>query len=143
LIAVSTDQVVASLGRLFDCLESRDLDGAMTEVRSISDPGLTFTSIVGSAVEGRTYDGFDGIRAWFADLTGAFDVDYSDREFRRGGRTITFLSNLTLTGRGSGVEVTQPVATVFELDDRGLIARGETLSSQDEVERRVREIDDR
>ena len=121
--------LVKPLGRIFDALDRGDVDAVLVVVEEICHPEVELTSGIGSAVEGRTYTGFDGLREWFGDLVGAFELSYNDREFREMNEdAVLFLSRLELRGRGSGASVIQELGTLFE-SKNGLVFRAVTYRS--------------
>jgi hypothetical protein len=127
---MSPDEVIASLNAFFDCLEADDLDRAFETLDPVVHSDATFTSAIGSEVEGRTFVGKDGARAWFADLLETMSVTYGDRRFRTlDDRVILLLARNTLIGRASGVEVIHDIGVIWELD-HGLIRSGRSYASQ-------------
>ena len=69
-------------------------------------------------VQGMTYHGPDGVRQWLRDIRANFDrfeTRFSD--VRDLGDRVLALGVLHLRGKGSGVEMEQPVGNVWELRD--------------------------
>jgi hypothetical protein len=130
---MSPDEVIGVLNDFFDCLEADDLDRAFETLGPVVHSDSTFTSAIGSEVEGRTFVGKDGARAWFADLLETMSVTYGDRRFRTlDDRVILLLARNTLVGRASGVEVIHDIGVIWELED-GLIRSGRSYGSQEQA----------
>ena len=130
MMGAVTNETREAIGRLFDAVEQGDIEAVMAEVELVAGPDITATSLVGTAVEGRGYEGLEGIREWLGDMIGAFDLDYGDRELREGpDGTLVFLANLSLTGKSSTAEVGQELAFVFETGPDGKVTRVTTMGS--------------
>ena len=86
-----------------------------------------------ATVEGDSFQGKDGARKFFeqwGETWETWDVDVA--EVREQPDTVVVLGHVHATGRGSGVELDQPVAYVFELRD-GLLARGRSFFDHDQA----------
>jgi ketosteroid isomerase-like protein len=130
------DEVVAGFDPAFDALERGDVDGFIEVVHSLMAPDCIFRSGIGSAVGGGTYDGVEGVREWFGDLV----ATTSGRRWRNrrsemhGDNIVVFLADFELTGAGSGVPVSSPTASVYELEN-DLVVRIRSFTSHDEARR--------
>ena len=72
-----------------------------------------------------TYVGIDGARQWFAEMDEVWErFGLEMDEFIDAGDRVVVLGRLTGKGKASGVEVEQPIATVWTVRD-GRIIRGE------------------
>ena len=74
----------------------------------------------------KTYVGRDGLRQWLADTDDVWDGMHTEQnEFIDAGDRVVVIGRLVGKGKGSGVEVGQPNATVLTIRD-GLLIRSET-----------------
>lgn len=129
-MAAVSEELAPAVDGMLDALERTDLDAAWAAIAPICAEGIHFTSMVGDAVEGRRYEGPEGIREWFEDLTGSFDVAYRDRQYKEGrSGKLVILAMLTLRGRRSDAELVQDVAIVLEPDGEGRVLRAKTFGS--------------
>jgi hypothetical protein len=82
-----------------------------------------------AGVEGKTsYQGRDGLLAFYEDFWGTFEVIYRDPEFRAMGNSVVYLSSMGLRGRESGVELARELGIVYTLDG-DLIRTGRAYDS--------------
>ena len=134
MTVVDSQTLVDASQRFLDGVERGDVDGLMEVITPLAHPGLEFTSVIGSEIDGRTYTGLDGIREWFEDLTETFAIEYRDRRItvHADGAIVVALYTIILRGKGSSVEIDREIGTVWELED-GLVVRGTTHPSQDEA----------
>jgi ketosteroid isomerase-like protein len=97
----------------YAAFESGELEPLL---RHVSDD-IELSPIVGM-VTGSTYRGTDGLRAWRADLAGAFDEFWNEGvEMREVGDRVLVRSRFCARGRGSGVSTEQPAIAVFDFDE--------------------------
>jgi ketosteroid isomerase-like protein len=74
----------------------------------------------------KTYVGKDGLRQWLADTDDVWDGMHTEQnEFIDAGDRVVVIGRLVGKGKGSGVEVGRPNATVLTIRD-GLLIRSET-----------------
>jgi ketosteroid isomerase-like protein len=75
-----------------------------------------------SVTEG-AFIGHDGLRAFMADTAETFELFVPElSDLRDLGDRVLVIGSIRLRGRGSGIEMTVPVAAIFELRD-GLVVR--------------------
>jgi ketosteroid isomerase-like protein len=92
-----------------------------------------------SAVEGGSFQGVDGLREFFSEWDNAWKVwEVTPAEVRDEGDCVLVLGHVHAEGRGSGLELDQPVAYLFEFRG-GLLAYGATFYDQDLAEAAFRE----
>jgi hypothetical protein len=127
------EERIDQLEAFYDAIGRDDRDAAIELIKRASHPDCEMTSLIGGAVEGRTYEGTEGLTDFVADLLGSFEVDYTDREFHTlAGDAVLFLAQVRMKGRESGVEVVQPVGVVISYED-GLARRIATHPSHEEA----------
>ena len=74
----------------------------------------------------KTYLGKDGLRQWLADTDDVWEGMHSEQnEFIDAGDRVVVIGRLVGKGKGSGVEVRGPTATIVTIRD-GLVIRSET-----------------
>jgi ketosteroid isomerase-like protein len=74
----------------------------------------------------KTYVGKDGLRQWLADTDDVWEGMHTEQnEFIDAGDRVVVVGRLVGKGKGSGVEVGQPNATILTIRD-GLLIRSET-----------------
>ncbi len=101
--------------RAFDAFNRRDADAlldcfhAESEWRPAISPG---------GMEGRTYNGHDGLREWLAEVAESWET-FEARDFsaRPAGETVVVLGYIHARGRASGVEIDRELAQVWEMED--------------------------
>jgi ketosteroid isomerase-like protein len=89
---------------------------ALERVVPFLDPGVIFDA-TRRIINPKTYAGIEGIRAMLAErdeVWGEFRMEPD--EFVDGGDRVVVIGRWVGKGRGSGVEVNQPIADVFTLD---------------------------
>lgn len=112
-------------------MESGDHERMGRFVNEMAHPEVEWSPRV-TAVEGATYEGRDGLARFFADFTESFEVTYSDVELRPiSDHAVLELAHAEFRGQGSGVDVSQEIAAVFEFED-GLMRRGHVYDSHAE-----------
>lgn len=80
-------------------------------------------------VEGQSYRGREGVRAFFDDFLDSFEVRYENRELRAVGEgAVLILCQAALRGRESGAELVQEMGVLYEFED-GLLRRGRAYPS--------------
>ena len=94
-------------------------------VIAITTPDIEFIPMR-APVEG-VYHGHDGIREFFADNEQNFDVFHVDcEELHESGDYVVQIGTVRVRGKGSGVDITVPSATLLTMRD-GKVARFEEL----------------
>ena len=74
----------------------------------------------------KTYIGKTGLRQWLTDMDGVWEGMHSEQnEFIDAGDRVVVIGRLVGKGKGSGVEVGGPTATILTIRD-GLVIRSET-----------------
>jgi ketosteroid isomerase-like protein len=97
-------------------LNEQERDVALERVVPFLDPGVIFDA-TRRIINPKTYAGIEGIRAMLAErdeVWGEFRMEPD--EFVDGGDRVVVIGRWVGKGRGSGVEVNQPIADVFTLD---------------------------
>jgi ketosteroid isomerase-like protein len=89
-------------------------------------------ALVGS-LGGGSFRGRDGFRRFFEDWEKTWEKWHLGiQELRPVGNQVVALTRVHAKGLGSGLELDQPIAQLFELRD-GLICRGQTFLDQQEA----------
>jgi ketosteroid isomerase-like protein len=74
----------------------------------------------------KTYVGKDGLRQWLTDTDEVWEEMHTEQnEFIDAGDRVVVIGRLVGKGKGSGVEVGRPNATILTIQD-GLLIRSET-----------------
>ena len=86
-----------------------------------------------SSTRGGPYRGHDGLRQWLTDIDGQFEVwELQVDEWRElGGGRVLGLGAIHARGRGSGIELDQPLAWLFAFRD-GKVVRYDAFYSHAE-----------
>jgi ketosteroid isomerase-like protein len=105
----------------------------MDELIALSHPEVEFASIF-AGMEGRTYRGYDGLRAYFADMNDTWTEFHRDIEGMKdaGGDQVVVFFHLWGTARASSVPVDEHVTTVFRLRE-GRVCRMVVYRDRDEA----------
>jgi SnoaL-like protein len=120
---VSADPNLEAIRRAYDALEGDDREELVSLVEEAIHPECEWIPFV-TGVEGRTYRGRAGMLEFVDDFLDTFSVRYEIETLRRVGPSgVLVLGSMTLTGRESGVEISQELGALFEFED-GLIRRG-------------------
>lgn len=92
----------------------------------------------GAAMEGKRYEGHDGIRQWFLqDIRVNWErFDSEAQEFRKVGDRLLVYGRWRARGRDSGVELDVAATWVVDVRD-GKIAAWQTFTDRDEAHRLV------
>ncbi len=123
-------EMVEVLPKFFDSLEQGDLVAADAIVDELVAPDCEFTSQIGTAFDGQTYRGPQGIRSWFRDLSATMALRYEDRRFEiRGENAIVLLTRFVGEGRGSGAEISRDIGIVWQVED-GSVSRVVSYETQ-------------
>jgi ketosteroid isomerase-like protein len=113
---------------LFDRWAKRDYDGLMSVSKSDVEIYSRFASLGGEPYRGR-----EGLRRWIAEIEATFGrFDVSTDDFRDLEDRVLILGSIHLQGKGSGIEMDQPMGWLFELED-GKLARMRFYSSHAEA----------
>ena len=79
------------------------------------DPQIEIHSAIASAFKGEPFRGYEGIREWLATLDESFERwDVEIHQIRERGEIVVMLGVLHARGRGSGLELDLPTASVVE-----------------------------
>jgi ketosteroid isomerase-like protein len=101
--------------RVMDAFNRRDMDAAFDEV--LAPDFELFPALVG-AVEGGSFRGREGLTAYIKVLSEAWEeVRLCADEFRDLGDSVLVLGRAEGRGRGSGIEVDAPLATIYDCRD--------------------------
>jgi ketosteroid isomerase-like protein len=87
-----------------------DIDGML----ELATPDFEFVPAIAATVEGGSIKGHDEFRRFFADLDETWETFHiSADEFREAGGHVLSIGRLTAKGRGSELELDQPIYTVL------------------------------
>jgi ketosteroid isomerase-like protein len=133
-----SDEKVELARQAVDAWNRRDADWVIAN----STPDVEFTPAVAGSVEGearRTLRGADGFRRFFADLDETWEqFEVEVQEFRELGNAVVTVCRVHAMGRGSGLELDQPMAMVSWF--RGeKFARAQSFLDLDEALKAARE----
>jgi ketosteroid isomerase-like protein len=122
------------LRRWGETYESEGFEGAEQIIDEIFDPEVEFSPLLAREVEGRTYYGHDGLRAFFRELNDMLgEIRYAPPEYYPvGDDVIVLVTRLMGTGRGSTVALGQDLGMVYEFHD-GLVRRFTAYSTREEA----------
>jgi ketosteroid isomerase-like protein len=113
---------------LFEQWANRDYDGLM----AVSKPDVEIYSRF-AALGGEPYRGREGLTRWIAEIEATFGrFDVSTEDFRDLEDSVLILGSIRLKGKGSGIEMDQPMGWLLELED-GKLARMRFYSSHREA----------
>ena len=128
---------LAATEKLFEIWNSREFEDLIPRVtHEIEWVPATMTAVEG---EGGSYHGREELRSFFEEWDHAWRVwEVEVDETEELGDHVLILGAVHAEARGSGMELDQPVAYLFEFDD-GLLARGATFFDHDEARDAARE----
>ena len=99
--------------------------GDREEALGLAHPNVVLDA-TRSVFNPRTYFGWDGLRQWLTDMDDVWEEMHSEQnEFIDAGDRVVVIGRLVGKGKGSGVEVGGPTATILTIRD-GLLIRSET-----------------
>ena len=120
---------------LFAIWNERDFEGLIPLVAH----DVQWVPATMSAVEGGSYDGVDELREFFAEWDSTWALwEVEPAEVKELGDHVLVLGHVRAEGRGSGLELDQPVAYLFEFRD-GLLAYGATFFDHAEAQAAARD----
>jgi ketosteroid isomerase-like protein len=97
--------------------------GDLNAAEAMTTDDLEFVPAVAAGVEGGSVRGRDEVRAFFENLNEIWETFHVEPgEFREVGDQVLMLGRVTAKGRGSGLELDQPMFSVIWFSD-GKIAR--------------------
>jgi len=90
----------------------------------------------GAALQGRSYEGRDGVRRWFEDeISTTWErFETIPEAHRDAGAQLVVYGHWSARSLSSGVEISMPATWVLEFRD-GLISRWETFTDRDDAHR--------
>jgi ketosteroid isomerase-like protein len=96
--------------RGYACWAAGDIDGMLEMATS----DFEFVPAIAASVEGGSIKGHDDFRRFFADLDETWETfRISADDFRETGGRVMSIGRLTAKGRGSELELDQPIYTVL------------------------------
>jgi ketosteroid isomerase-like protein len=96
--------------RGYACWAAGDIDGMLEMATS----DFEFVPAIAASVEGGSIKGHDDFRRFFADLDETWETfRISADDFREAGGRVISIGRLTAKGRGSELELDQPIYTVL------------------------------
>jgi ketosteroid isomerase-like protein len=111
--------------------EQRDADWFIDN----STEDFEFVPAIVSGVEGRAVRGADQIRRHLAELDEPWESFHIDAlEYREVGEQVVCIVRLQARGRGSGIEVDQPVAMALWFDGDKLVSARSFLDTNEAIE---------
>jgi ketosteroid isomerase-like protein len=128
---------LAAMQNLFAIWNSREFEDLIPCVTA--DVEWVPATMVAVEGEGGTYHGTEDLRSFFEEWDHAWrlwEVEVDETEEH--GDHVLVLGHVHAEARGSGMELDQPVAYLFEFHD-GLLARGATFFDHDEAREATRE----
>ena len=97
--------------RVFELVRAGDVDSVV----AITSPEVEFSTFL-TEVEGGSYKGHDGVRAWQADLRASFaHYEPEPRRFEDFGDIVVTTGTIHFRGTESGVPVEQPFVNVMAI----------------------------
>jgi ketosteroid isomerase-like protein len=113
---------------LFERWAKRDYDALMADAKPDVEIYSRFASLGGEPYRGR-----EGVVRWIAEIEATFGrFDVSTDDFRDLADSVLILGSIRLQGKGSGIEMDQPMGWLLELED-GKLARMRFYSSHAEA----------
>ena len=120
--------------RLVPAIRSGAADETAERLVALSDADLEFTSRI-AAVEGRTYRGHDGVRAYFEDMAEAWQEWRSELEEISEVGPDTVLADIVIRATGkSGVDIETRSTVIFVLSSGRLLRVHSYPSRQEALE---------
>jgi ketosteroid isomerase-like protein len=119
----------------FDALN----DGDLERMVALTAPDVVFLPLAAPRVEGRHYEGHDGLREWHSERAATWSLAYTlDEIVAVGERRVLVHGALHSRGASSGGELDTRASWVIEVGDDGLIGRIEAFLDRDAAERAAR-----
>ena len=117
------------VGEILEAWNRRDFD----QVLARASEDLEWVPATIATVEGDSFQGKEGAREFFRQWGETWETwDVTLQDLREHGDRVVVLGQVQAVGRGSGLELNQPVAYVFELRE-GLLTRGQSFFNHDEA----------
>jgi hypothetical protein len=131
---------LSALRRWSDTFRDEGFEAALAIIDEIFDPEVEFSPLLAREIEGRTYYGHEGLRAFFTELNEMLGgVHYEPAEYEPvADDVIVLFTRILGTGRGSAVPIGQDLCMVYEFR-HGLIRRMSAYGSREEALEAARE----
>jgi ketosteroid isomerase-like protein len=102
--------------------------------RLTAHPALEWHPAIAQSVEGpgTVYRGVAGVRQFWKDSHEVFELGFGETEIRDLGDKLLALSQVSVAGRASGVDLEAPLAMVMTLEN-GLVVRADQYLSHAEA----------
>jgi ketosteroid isomerase-like protein len=109
--------------RFWQAFEDEGVDAAAALVPETFHPDVEFNPLQAGHAGGRTYRGWDGMRAFFDELYDDFEeVTYEPPQFHPvGDDAVVAFSRLVGLARGTAIPLRQDLPLVYEFTEDGLV----------------------
>ncbi len=114
-------EAVDAMHRAIGLWNEDERDAYLAHIEDFIGPDFEWHPAMAQLVEGeqRVYRGMDGMRRFWEDSHLLFDLRFEETEIRDLGDRLVVLSQVSVTGRGSGIDLQAPLAMLVRYDDDG------------------------
>ena len=123
-----SEENVQSMRRAIEVWNRDDFDEYLRLVEELVDPDIEWYAVIAQLVEGKdtVYRGIPGMRRFWEDWHEVFDFRFDETDIRDLGDKLIVLSHVSVTGRGSGIDLSSPLAMLVTFE-RGRIVRSDSF----------------
>ena len=113
-----------------------DFDEYLRLVEQLVHPDIEWYAVIAQLVEGKetVYKGTSGMRRFWEDWHEVFDFRFDETDIRDLGDKLLVLSHASVTGRGSGIDLSTPLAMLVTFEGGQIIRSDSFLDHAEALE---------
>jgi ketosteroid isomerase-like protein len=129
-----SEENVESTRRAIEVWNRDDFDEYLRTVEELIHPDIEWYAVIAQLVEGKetVYRGISGMRRFWEDWHEVFDFKFDETDIRDLGDRLVVLTHVSVTGQGSGVELSTPLALLLTFEGDRII-RSDSFLEHDEA----------
>jgi ketosteroid isomerase-like protein len=131
-----SEENVESMRRAIEVWNRDDFDEYLRVVEELVHPDIEWYAVIAQLVEGdaTVYRGIPGMRRFWDDWHDVFDFKFDETDIRDLGYKLVVLSHVSVTGRGSGVDLSTPLALLVTFEGDRIIRSESFLDHAEALE---------
>lgn len=131
-----SEENVESMRRAIEVWNRDDFDEYLRIVEELVHPDIEWYAVIAQLVEGKeaVYRGVSGMRRFWEDWHEIFDFRFDETSIRDLGDRLIVLSHVSVTGRGSGIDLGTPLAMLVTFEGDRIIRSDSFLDHAEALE---------
>jgi hypothetical protein len=131
-----SEENVESTRRAIEVWNQDDFDEYLQIVEELVHPDIEWYAVIAQLVEGQetVYRGIPGMRSFWEDWHEIFDFKFDETDIRDLGERLVVLTHASVTGQGSGVELSTPLALLLTFEGDRIIRSDSFLDHAEALE---------